>query len=188
MPKGYCKVRKDYHNNHRRQSIINMRLEGLTYQQIAGKLNISRQRVEQIASPPKETLRALITRSGEKCENCGIIVGKSGHAHHKGHTEDTYEDINQLDYLCPSCHRLAHFTLRAKVQKPPGLPRRTREKRYPGQPKIKYIKIYWKNTPENREIHDALKKLAVNQQIPGGIGEILVRVMQEFLGTGKKKL
>lgn len=92
----------------RRQSIISMRLEGMTYSAISKKLGISRQRVEQIASPPTDILAALRERAGGRCEICGLYIGKAGHAHHKGKDSETYEDINELQYLCISCHRRCH--------------------------------------------------------------------------------
>lgn len=98
----------------RRQPMINMRLDGMTYQQIGERYHISRQRVEQIISPPFDTIKELNRRAKGRCEDCGIHVGISGHAHHKGSEYDTYEDINQLAYLCISCHHRAHNGERAK--------------------------------------------------------------------------
>jgi DNA-directed RNA polymerase subunit RPC12/RpoP len=104
-----------YLQNSRRQAVIAMRLEGRTYQEIGDIMGVSRQRVEQLASPPVDTLEELISRSGAKCQDCGIFVGKSGHAHHKGKSEDSYADISQLIYLCISCHRRAHALPAEKI-------------------------------------------------------------------------
>jgi hypothetical protein len=108
-----CMIKKEldrvrYLQNPRRQAIIRMRLDGMTYKAAAEALGISRQRAEQLASPPRDILNSLIARAQSRCESCGILVGRSGHAHHKGQEEEDYGDVNQLAYLCISCHHRAH--------------------------------------------------------------------------------
>jgi hypothetical protein len=92
-----------------KQEMLLMRLEGKTYQEIALKANISRQRVQQLLSPPKQIRDIVIKKSEGLCSSCGIFVGKSGHVHHKGaELEENYQDIENLELLCCSCHRKAH--------------------------------------------------------------------------------
>lgn len=89
--------------------MLKMRLAGQTYQAIANEAGISRQRVQQILSPPPAIRRLIVKRSRGNCQDCGIRVGSSGHVHHMGDiTIEAYDDIDSLQLLCPSCHRKAH--------------------------------------------------------------------------------
>jgi len=97
----------------RNKEMLELLLDGKTYQQIGDQFNVSRQRVQQILSPPKYIRDIVIRRDGERCSLCGIIVGQSGHIHHKDTTNgENYEDIENLQLLCISCHRKKHSTLR----------------------------------------------------------------------------
>lgn len=88
--------------------MFEMRLDGKTYQGIATEANISRQRVQQILSPPKEIREYILVKYKGRCARCGIYVGKSGHIHHENTQDENYNDINNLELLCISCHRSAH--------------------------------------------------------------------------------
>jgi Zn finger protein HypA/HybF involved in hydrogenase expression len=91
-----------------KEEILKLRLEGLTYGTIADKAGVSRQRVQQILSPPSEIRKFVVAKYRGKCSNCGILVGQSGHIHHKDSTADEYNDINHLELLCIGCHRKVH--------------------------------------------------------------------------------
>lgn len=103
-----CQPFTDDAHSLRHELIIKERLNGKTYREIGEILGISRQRVEAIASPPMKTLQDLMKRAEGKCQTCGRVIGRSGHAHHNGDQEETYQDISQLQYLCISCHLKAH--------------------------------------------------------------------------------
>lgn len=93
----------------RRAEIMDRRLDGLTYQQIGEELGVSRQRVQQILSPPPAIRKAVATRAHHRCERCGIAVGLSGHIHHDNPLgREDFDDINTLQLLCFRCHRLVH--------------------------------------------------------------------------------
>lgn len=96
-------------NLERRNAALEMRLNGLTYAQIGEKLGVSRQRAEQMVSPPKEITESVKVKAHGRCENCGIVVA-FGHVHHKNTTVliEDFNDTQNLQYLCPSCHRMAH--------------------------------------------------------------------------------
>jgi len=96
-----------------REEAIIGRLMGLSYEQIGESLGISRQRVQQLVSPPAAVRELIVKRAKGKCQKCGIFVGKSGHIHHIGAEED-YNDIDNLQLLCLSCHWLEH---KAQVSK-----------------------------------------------------------------------
>ena len=92
-----------------KESALRLRLDGHTYQYIAGQAGVTRQRIQQLLSTPPFIRDLLIKQTGGKCQKCGILVGKSGHAHHKGSlTNNNYDDIASLQLLCISCHRRSH--------------------------------------------------------------------------------
>ena len=88
-----------------------MRLDGHTYQEVADKAGVSRQRVQQILSPPPLVRNLVYERADRRCQSCGVLVGKSGHVHHTGNNdgEEDYNDADNLQLLCLSCHRGAHI-------------------------------------------------------------------------------
>ena len=95
-----------------RERALRLRLEGHSYRQIGEALNISRQRAQQITSPPKAIRHHVVTQANGACQSCGIYVGNSGHVHHQtsiGGTGDNYNDIANLILLCPRCHLVAHY-------------------------------------------------------------------------------
>ena len=90
--------------------MIEMKLEGATYAEIAKIAGISRQRIQQLISPPKAIREYVVNKCGGKCVACGILTGRSGHIHHEGGNGDgDYNDIDNLLLLCPSCHRMRHY-------------------------------------------------------------------------------
>lgn len=91
-----------------RKELLALRLEGLTYKAIADKVGLSRQRIQQLLSPPTEIRNIVVARAEGKCQECGILVGDSGHVHHNGDEVDAYNDIANLELLCLSCHRRKH--------------------------------------------------------------------------------
>ncbi len=88
-----------------------LRLEGKTYQEISQASSISRQRVQQLLSPPCSIRKFIFQKYQYKCQDCGIAVGRSGHIHHDGENGEDYNDIANLMLLCPSCHRKKHRTV-----------------------------------------------------------------------------
>ncbi len=81
----------------------------MTYQAISDKTGLSRQRIQQLISPPAEIRQIVLTKANGLCQHCGIMVGDSGHVHHSGDDVDSYGDVPNLELLCASCHRKAHF-------------------------------------------------------------------------------
>lgn len=91
------------------KEILGLRLDGYTYQYIANKANVTRQRIQQVLSPPMEIRDFVAKKYGNRCADCGIYVGKSGHIHHENlDDEERYDNINNLRLLCISCHRKKH--------------------------------------------------------------------------------
>lgn len=92
-----------------KREMLNLRFEGRPYQFIANKAGISRQRVQQILSPPKAIRDFVIGKFNGLCTECGIYVGKGGHVHHKNsNVDEDYNDIENLVLLCVGCHRRSH--------------------------------------------------------------------------------
>ena len=92
-----------------KEELIKMRLDGYTYKQIGDKYDVSRQRIQQIISPPKSTRDIIVEKFDGRCKDCGIYVGWGGDIHHNNlsYYED-YNDIGNLTLLCKSCHRGTH--------------------------------------------------------------------------------
>lgn len=96
------------HKQEMQQRAVELRLKGLTYAEIGRELGISRQRVQQITRPPAQVYDFVKRRAESKCEDCKVPLG-SGHIHHKHVTPlFNYNDIENLEYLCISCHRERH--------------------------------------------------------------------------------
>ena len=88
-----------------------MRLKGFTYKAISIKAGISRQRVQQLLSPPPSIRAYVVAKFGGECNRCGVLVGQSGHIHHNGDNPETYNDIENLELLCLGCHSKEHNSL-----------------------------------------------------------------------------
>ncbi len=83
-------------------------MRGLTYSEIGSSLGLSRQRVQQLVRPPAAIYRFVHARAHGRCETCHVHT-RSGHVHHKSLNDtDNYNDVDNLAYLCVSCHRIAH--------------------------------------------------------------------------------
>ena len=96
----------------RRQKLLKMRLDGMTYAAIGTAIGISRQRVQQLLSPPKAIRDYVVEKFQGRCSRCGIYVGSSGQVHHVDDLDfDSYNGFNNLELLCLSCHRQVHALL-----------------------------------------------------------------------------
>ena len=74
-------------------------------------MGVSRQRIEQIVSPPQHIYEAVKERANSQCEDCGIIIKIGAHLHHNNGddiTGDSFNDLSNIAYLCPGCHRRRH--------------------------------------------------------------------------------
>ncbi len=103
--------------DNRAKEMQEMKLSGATYQEIGDKFSISRQRVQQLISPPPYIRRIVETKAKGKCQGCGVFVGKSGHVHHLGGNGEDYNDIDNLKYLCSSCHMKKHMRTEVSREK-----------------------------------------------------------------------
>jgi len=93
----------------KRTDAIKLRIEGYTYAEIGTRLGISRQRAQQLTSPPRAVRDFVVQKADGRCLDCGFHTGTSGHVHHLSNgLEYSYNDLENLQLLCPSCHRIAH--------------------------------------------------------------------------------
>lgn len=94
-----------------REQWMRRRLEGWSYGQIAKEAHVSRQRVQQVLSPPKEIRAFVAKRADYHCQQCHAELQLGGHVHHangNATTEEEYEKVDELIYLCMPCHRNIH--------------------------------------------------------------------------------
>lgn len=98
-----------------KQYMLELRLKGNTYQGIAEKAGVSRQRVQQLLSPPTAIRNVVYEKANGKCQSCGVFVGRSGHIHHIGSKDENYNDMGNLRLLCVSCHQREHIKLIARA-------------------------------------------------------------------------
>ncbi len=92
-----------------KKEMLMLRLEGRTYKYIADKAGVTRQRIQQVISPPPAIRDYIVRKYNGYCMVCGIHVGLSGHVHHLGSNNgEDYNDIDNLELLCLSCHRTKH--------------------------------------------------------------------------------
>lgn len=91
------------------KEILALRLSGHSYQYIADQSGVSRQRIQQILSPPIYIRNYVVDKFKGLCDDCGIYLGSAGHVHYDGaNGEEDYNDRENLRLLCISCHRKAH--------------------------------------------------------------------------------
>src|ERR1017187_4379275 len=93
------------------EQALALRLQGLSYAEIGRQMGVSRQRVQQLTSPSPSVRRFVGYRALWKCQACGTKLGTCGHVHHTGctgKTPDNYNEIENLQYLCTSCHTTVH--------------------------------------------------------------------------------
>lgn len=88
--------------------MLRLRLDGYSYQHIADVANISRQRVQQLLSPPSDIRNFIVKKYEGRCVDCGVYVGQHGHVHHNNSDNESYQDIENLELLCIGCHRKRH--------------------------------------------------------------------------------
>lgn len=94
----------------RRLAFVMLRVQGLSYAEIAFREGISRQRAQQLCAPPAETVALIKARAGGCCEMCRKVTarGNTHHVHVRGCDPAVYHDPANLLYCCIGCHRAAH--------------------------------------------------------------------------------
>lgn len=101
--------RTDYNRELREKATV-LKLKGLTYKEVGAALGVTPQRAHQLSSPPHRIRVLIRNKAGSRCRGCGIKLA-NGHIHHskvKDSEPGVYNDIENLIYLCASCHRKTH--------------------------------------------------------------------------------
>jgi 5-methylcytosine-specific restriction endonuclease McrA len=94
-----------------RAQAIQYKIEGKTYREIGELIGKSRQYAQQLCRPRFNLRDTIIERCEDCCEDCFEPQNQSGHFHHittKGQTAETYSAIDNIAYLCTSCHIQRH--------------------------------------------------------------------------------
>ncbi len=99
-----------------------MRVSGMTYQAIQEEVKVvSCQRIQQILRPDWRQRKALKQRAGGRCERCkNMLAIGYGHIHHLRIDVgiDEWNDLSNLTFVCPSCHRLSETVNRLAPPQP----------------------------------------------------------------------
>lgn len=85
------------------KEIVGMKADKKTYSDIAKIMGVSRQRVQQLFVPPKQVMIEVSNRAKGLCEGCGQF-DQFGHYHHKKYDYDVLNEVDNIEYLCCSCH------------------------------------------------------------------------------------
>jgi hypothetical protein len=93
-----------------KDDMLQMRLQGYTYGAIGKQAGYSRQYIQQVLSPPKAIRDYVVKKYNGFCSECHLFVGVHGHIHHVGLEQENYNDIDNLQLLCISCHKTKHPT------------------------------------------------------------------------------
>ena len=123
---------------------LELRLAGMAYAEIGRHMKVSRQRAQQLLAPPPALRRFIVERAKGRCEKCGVLVGMSGHVHHRasiGMDCDTYHDVENLALLCLSCHRQTHRMAFKSLRKATERPKAALQKPTHRAPIIKVVTI-----------------------------------------------
>lgn len=91
-----------------KKQLLAEKMTGKTYAEIAKEHGVSRQRIQQLLSPSRSIKEYVIRIYHNHCVRCGVEVGDSGHIHHK-QLITNYQDIENLELLCISCHISLHL-------------------------------------------------------------------------------
>ena len=90
------------------EKMARLKRQGLTYAEIGELYRMSRQRVQQVVSPPPEIANEVRKRANSRCENCKLEL-QDGDIHHKDWNVPEPNSLDNLSYLCVACHMLVHY-------------------------------------------------------------------------------
>lgn len=97
--------------------------QGKTYAHIGKVVGVTRQRVQQLFQVPMAGMAQLANRAGNRCESCqSWIYGHGAHAHHRDRNVEVYNALDNLQYLCISCHGKMHKELVVRIATLPNHP------------------------------------------------------------------
>jgi|SRR3990167_2972072 len=146
----------------KRDEIIRLKQQGLSYWEIDGDLELSRGSAMRILRPMPNALKKAKERSNGHCENCG----KQSKLH--GHHPD-YNDPDMVVMLCATCHGKSHI---------PG--KHGRRRLRPGDK----VKLNFALTPKLK-----LEVMEASKDKRGGLSQVIRELLIEWLAKrrGKEK-
>ncbi len=95
--------------------MIELKVGGATYAEIAAPEGISRQRIQQFLAVPKAARAEVVRRARGECEECGKPLGKRPNIHHLATNIGQWDDLRFILYLCAACHRGNHRIYEPKI-------------------------------------------------------------------------
>jgi len=87
--------------------LLEAKISGKSYAEIARDAGVSHQRIQQILSPSPVIRKYILKKYHNRCAKCGVLLLRLGHIHHKEMIED-FQNIENLELLCNSCHTKTH--------------------------------------------------------------------------------
>ena len=101
-----------------REEMLDLRIEGNSFQRIADEAGITRQAVSLILTPPVDVRDSIYQRHDDRCAHCGLrcitrtedtTKNISGHLHNTRGGDLNWNTPETLILLCASCHRIEHM-------------------------------------------------------------------------------
>jgi hypothetical protein len=96
--------------NRTRIFAIRLKLSGLSYSEIARRLDADESHALRLVGPSLERRYQLFDRAKDICERCGTptIYGQIHHVTTLGKTPATFNRLDNLEYICVKCHGNHH--------------------------------------------------------------------------------
>ena len=101
-----------------REEMLDLRIEGNSFQRIADEAGITRQAVSLILTPPVDVRDSIYHRHDDRCAHCGLRVitrtegttkNVAGQLHNTRGGDLNWNTPETLILLCASCHRIEHM-------------------------------------------------------------------------------
>jgi len=98
--------------------MLDLRIEGNSFQRIADEAGVTRQAVSLILTPPVDIRDSIYHRHDDRCAHCGLRVitrtegttkNVAGQLHNTRGGDLNWNTPETLILLCASCHRIEHM-------------------------------------------------------------------------------
>ena len=101
-----------------REEMLDLRIDGNSFQRIADEAGVTRQAVSLILTPPVDIRDSIYHRHDDRCAHCGLRVitrtegttkNVAGQLHNTRGGDLNWNTPETLILLCASCHRIEHM-------------------------------------------------------------------------------
>ena len=101
-----------------REEMLDLRIEGNSFQRIADAAGVTSQAVSLILTPPVDIRDSIYHRHDDRCAHCGLRVitrtegttkNVAGQLHNTRGGDLNWNTPETLILLCASCHRIEHM-------------------------------------------------------------------------------